>query len=181
ESLGLRQWRSQGRRKSDLKDVRSRVPRSHARQEELVMRSVLVVVVALFALPATLTAQSVIIGRTEAFAFDYLTADAVLYQLDHFEAQWDGQAWIALGPIAGIVLPDTLPEALSYRVVPPFTVGTHTVALRACSLAAGCGGASSPFDFAYAVVPPLPPGNLRKVPRLTDATHRRGLGWGAWG
>src|SRR4030095_7171679 len=127
------------------------------------MRSILVVVVVLFALPATLTAQSVIIGPTDAVAFDYLTADAVLYQLDHFEGQWDGQAWIALGPIAGIVLPDTLPEALSYRVVPPFAVGTHTVAFRACNLAAGCGGASDPFGFELAPVVHLVPMDIPRA------------------
>jgi hypothetical protein len=124
----------------------------------------LLVVVALLSLPTTAAAQSVIIGPTDAIAFDYENADVITYAVDHFEVQWDGQPWLPLD-VTGAVFPDTGPEALSYRVVPPFTVGTHTVAFRACNLAAGCGGASSPFDFAYAVVPPLPPGYVRKVSR----------------
>jgi hypothetical protein len=68
----------------------------------------------------------------------------ISYQVDHFEVQWDSQAWMPLA-VTGRVLPDTGPEALSYTVIPPFSNGWHTVSFRACSVAAGCGGSSSPF------------------------------------
>jgi hypothetical protein len=123
------------------------------------MRSVLLVV-ALLLMPVTLAAQS----PTVAVVFDYSNADFITYSVDHFEAQWDTEPWLPLD-VTGEVLPDTLPESLSYRVVPPFTGGTHTVAFRACNLAAGCGGASDPFGFEYAPVAPLVPMNIRRVPR----------------
>jgi hypothetical protein len=117
-------------------------------------------VVALLLVPMTLAAQS----PTVAVVFDYSNADFITYSVDHFEAQWDTEPWLPLD-VTGEVLPDTLPESLSYRVVPPFTSGTHTVAFRACNLAAGCGGASDPFGFEYAPVVPLVPMNIRRVPR----------------
>jgi hypothetical protein len=118
----------------------------------------LVALVVLLALPAA--AQS----PTVAVVFDYSNADFITYSVDHFEAQWDTEPWLPLD-VTGEVLPDTLPESLSYRVVPPFTSGTHTVAFRACNLAAGCGGASVPFGFEYVPVAPLTPLNIRRVPR----------------
>jgi hypothetical protein len=115
------------------------------------------------ALVLVLLLQTPIVGAIEAIAFDYLDLDRDTYQVIRFEASWDDQAFLEVTTTA-VVLPDTLPGATSYRVVPPFVAGTHTVTFRACSLQ-GCGTPSVPFPFAYAVAVPPPPAHLRTVPR----------------
>jgi hypothetical protein len=105
--------------------------------------------------------QTVTIGSTEAIAFDYNDADLSTFQVVRFEAAWDNQAYVALTPTA-IVLADTLPGSTTYKVVPPFTNGTHTVTFRACSSEV-CGVASDPFPFAYVVAVPTSPSHVRSI------------------
>lgn len=113
--------------------------------------------------------QAVVIGPTDAIGFDYANADFQAYTVSRFEAQWDGAStWSTIPTSGGVVLSDTPTGYTTYKVVPPFSSGTHNVVFRACSDAAGCGGSSPapPFAFAYpSVSPPVPPGNVRKVPR----------------
>jgi hypothetical protein len=111
---------------------------------------------------ANLLAQSApTLGPNDAISFDYMDADFSGYQVTGFQASWDGGAWAAISPTsfrdAG-----TTSGATSYKVIPPFTSGQHTVSVRACN-AVGCGGTSAPFAFAYQSVPGSAPSNLRKV------------------
>jgi hypothetical protein len=107
--------------------------------------------------------QTPIVGATDAIAFDYLDVDRDTYQVIRFEASWDDQAFLEVTTTA-VVLPDTIPGATTYRVIPPFVAGAHTVTFRACRLE-GCGAPSIPFPFAFAVAVPPPPAHLRTVPR----------------
>jgi len=103
-----------------------------------------------------------VLTSSDAVGFDYLDADLATYAVRGFEAQWDGAAYTAL-TVTGAVLPDTPSGAQTYRLVPPFPNGRHTVAVRACN-ARGASGAAS---WAFAVAPEMPPApsGLRKVPR----------------
>ena len=111
----------------------------------------------------TVSAQTPVIGPTDAIAFDYGNADFTAYQVTRFEASWDGLTFGAV-TTQSAVLADTPTGYTSYLVTPPFSNGTHTVSFRACN-AAGCGGASSPFAFAYQGSPAGVPTNVRKVAR----------------
>jgi hypothetical protein len=107
-----------------------------------------------------LFAQAPTIGPLDAIGYDYADTDLVLYEVNRFETQYDGGAWVAIGlPVAFVANGVT-----TYKTVPPYTNGTHSVNVRACN-AAGCGPASLPFAFAVLSVPGSPPTNLRKVPR----------------
>lgn len=112
-----------------------------------------------------LTAQAPILTPLDALAFDYLDSDYTNYQVNGFQAQWDGGSWVALSP-ASFRDAQTMNGATSYKVIPPFTNGSHSVSYRACN-AVGCGGGSAPFPFAFAVVeaPLTVPGNVRVVRR----------------
>jgi hypothetical protein len=113
----------------------------------------------------SLTAQNPILTPTDALAFDYPDADFTASQVTRFEAQWDGGAWGAL-PMTTFRDASTPAGFSSYKVIPPFSNGTHAVSYRACN-SVGCGGGSVPFGFAFAVAetPKAVPGNVRKVPR----------------
>jgi hypothetical protein len=93
--------------------------------------------------PAPALQGSAIIGPTEAIAFDYRDADLATYAVVRFEASWDGQPFDVV-TVDAIILPDTLPGYTTYRSVPPFASGTHTVSFRACRVEE-CGGGSEPF------------------------------------
>jgi hypothetical protein len=101
------------------------------------------------------------LGPNDAISFDYMDADFSTYQVSSFQAQWDGGAWVAIGTTAFRDAVTTA-GATSYKFIPPFTSGQHSVSVRACN-ATGCGGGSSPFAFAYTSVPSAAPRNLRKV------------------
>jgi hypothetical protein len=113
---------------------------------------------------ARMDAQVPTFGPNDAISFDYLDADFSTYQVTGFQASWDGSAtWVAIGVTS---FRDSLTRAggTSYKFIPPFTSGQHTVSVRACN-AQGCGGGSSPFVFTYGSVPSAVPVNLRKVAR----------------
>ena len=104
-----------------------------------------------------LAAQAPVIGPTDAVGFDYLDADMAI--TTRFESSYDN------GPWASVQIPTTVPLGKTYKVIPPYTSGSHTVLFRACN-SAGCGSASVPFAFVYAATSPtVAPGNIRKVPR----------------
>jgi hypothetical protein len=128
------------------------------------LRALLAAVLLLVAV-ARMDAQSaIVVGPNDALSFDYLDADFSTWQVTGFQVSWDGSAtWVALGTTA---FRDSLTRAggTSYKFIPSFTSGQHTVSVRACN-AQGCGGGSSPFLFAYGSVPSAVPSNLRKVPR----------------
>jgi hypothetical protein len=92
---------------------------------------------------ATAASAQVIITPTDAIAFDYAQGDLVTYQVSHFEASWDAKTY-ALLVVAQLLLPNTPTGYTSFKFVPPFTNGNHTVLVRACNVQ-GCGGSSSPF------------------------------------
>lgn len=116
---------------------------------------------AVLLLSTSLQAQTPIIGPGEGIAFDYRDVDRQTYAVTHFEGSWDNSAfsWLA---VQGLIAADTPLGSTTYRIEPPFVTGTHTIVLRACRLE-GCGGGSSPFAFAYAVLGPVPPTGLRVV------------------
>jgi hypothetical protein len=109
---------------------------------------------------APLLAQ-VIAGPTDSICFDYLDADLTTYQISHFEAQWDGQTWISVMPIA-VVLADTIPGATTYKLSIPFSNGNHTLSVRACGTG-GCSLGSDPFAFMFVVIVPVVPTNIRMI------------------
>jgi len=111
-----------------------------------------------------LRAQSVTIGPLEAIGFDYLDADLTTYQVNSFQAQWDNGAWVSLGIPTSVIVGDTQSGAKTYKVIPTFTSGNHTVAFRACN-SAGCGAASAGFPFGVLSGPGSVPSNLRKILR----------------
>lgn len=117
---------------------------------------------------AVVSAQTPILGPTDALSFDYYDADFSTYAVTGFQASWDSGVWAAITTTA-FTDAQTLVGATSFQVIPPFKNGQHTMSVRACN-AQGCGGGSIPFAFMYAVVEVLPvpgavPVNLRKVPR----------------
>jgi hypothetical protein len=86
--------------------------------------------------------QAVTIGPTDAIGFDYATAEMTTYAVSRFEVSWDNSAYASLGIPATVA---GAPAGFStYKVIPPFTSGQHTVVFRACN-ALGCGGSSTPF------------------------------------
>jgi hypothetical protein len=114
--------------------------------------------------PAPVVLQTqVIIGPNDAIGFDYTDADLQTYAVIRFEASWDGQPYATVQPVTA-VLPDTPVGSMTYKNIPPFSSGNHTVVFRACRLE-GCGGGSVPFAFAYPVVNPTVPMRVRRVPR----------------
>ena len=85
--------------------------------------------------------------------------------MTRFEANYDDVAWSSVQIPASVVLPDTLLGAKTYKLLPPFTSGTHTVLVRACN-GVGCGSASLPFVFmSVGTSPTVAPGHVRPVPR----------------
>jgi hypothetical protein len=127
------------------------------------LRQLALVLVLLVLAPVASAMQSVVIGPTDAIGFNYSDADLQAYAVTRFEASWDGQAFAAIQPVTAI-LPDTPVGFTTYKNIPPFSSGNHTVVFRACRLE-GCGGGSVPFAFAYPVVNPTVPTNVRRVPR----------------
>ena len=111
-----------------------------------------------------LTAQVPIFGPDDALLFDYYTADLTTYNVTQFQVQWDGGTWATLGLPTQYTNPETLPGAVTYKVLVPFANGQHTASFRACN-AAGCGGGSSPFAFARLSVPGNVPVNVRRGPK----------------
>ena len=111
----------------------------------------------------TLSQQPVPIGPDEAIGFDYEQAEITRATVTHFESQWDGQTWVSLG-IPPMISAGAPVGWNTYKVVPPFTSGTHTAAFRACNIS-GCGGGSVPFAFVFPSSPAGIPSNVRKVPR----------------
>ena len=114
--------------------------------------------------PTVLMQGPIVITSNDAIGFDYAPSDVTTYAVTSFEAQWDTNAWVTLGMPSGVVLPDTLQGFVTYSVVPTFTQGSHSLALRACN-AVGCGSPSSPFAFAVLVAPAVGPTNVRKIRR----------------
>jgi len=106
-------------------------------------------------------AQAPVVGPSDAIGFDYVDASLSEYQVDRFEASYDGGTWATLGipPVAF-----SANGVSTYRVIPPQSTGTHTVAFRACN-AVGCSNSSGPFAFAVLGAPSVAPGNVRKIPR----------------
>ena len=102
----------------------------------------------------------VTLPTAEAIAFDYTEADLATYQVSHFEGAWDSGAFQPL-TAETTTLPDTPDGSLSYRVVPPFTAGAHTLRVKACN-AGGCGEPTAPLAFQVTVAP-VPPDHLRPV------------------
>jgi hypothetical protein len=118
-----------------------------------------------FVLVAPLVAQQPIpLSPSDAIGFDYTDANLTAYQVSGFEASYDSGPWVSLGIPTGVILPDTPAGSRTYKAIPPFTSGTHTVVFRACN-GAGCGVPSSPFAFEHVSSPGASPGNVRKVPR----------------
>jgi hypothetical protein len=107
--------------------------------------------------------QTPIVGATDAIAFDYNNNDLATFQVVRFEAAWDSQPYVTLTTVA-FTDANTQLDCTSYKFIPPFTSGTHSVTVRACNSEV-CGTASGPFPFAYAVAMPPPPAHLRTVPR----------------
>lgn len=123
------------------------------------------VAVVVLGLVLRVSAQTPVIGPNDAIGFDYLNTDLATYQVNSFQAQWDGSAtWSNLGMPTTVVLADTAAGSQTYKVIPTFTSGNHSVAFRACN-ATGCGGASAAFPFISGSVPNVVPANLRKIPR----------------
>lgn len=87
--------------------------------------------------------QAVTIGPTDAIGFDYATAEMTTYAVTRFEVSWDTSAFASLG-IPPLVSAGAPVGFQTYKVIPPFTSGQHTVVFRACN-ALGCGGGSTPF------------------------------------
>lgn len=129
------------------------------------MRRLLILAILLLAGIVRLAAQTPTLTPTDAIAFDYIDAQFEEYQVTSFQAQWDGGAWATV-PMASFKDATTVTGSTSYKVIPPFSNGSHSVSYRACN-AVGCGGGSSPFPFAYAVssAPAAAPGNVRVVKR----------------
>jgi hypothetical protein len=102
-----------------------------------------------------------VIGPNDAIGFDYLNADFSTYAVDRFEVSYDGGGWASLGipPVASATS-----TVSTYRVIPPQSNGTHSVAFRACNVV-GCSVSSGPFAFAVLGVPSAAPGNIRRIPR----------------
>ena len=121
-------------------------------------------IIFLLLFPAVVAAQ-VTLTPTDALSFDYDNAIYQQWTVTKFESQYDGGTWQPL-VIAQFTDSSTLVNHTSYRFIPPFTAGNHTVSLRACN-AVGCGTASAPFAFGYAVssAPTASPVNVRKVAR----------------
>jgi len=103
------------------------------------------------------------IGPNDALGFDYLDTDMSTAQVNNFQVQWDGGPWVNLGVPVSVILADTATGAKTYKVIPSFTSGSHTMTIHACN-SAGCGVASSPFPFVVGVAPNGPT-NVRKIPR----------------
>jgi hypothetical protein len=130
-----------------------------------------VLLAALLVFGATLSAQSLVITVNDALSFDYRDDYMADYAVQRFEVTWDcnpATTQCTFQTLNTTQFRDALTQDghSSYRYVPPFSNGNHTVALRACN-AWGCGGSSTPFPFAYENVSPPPgvPTNFRKVPR----------------
>ncbi len=123
---------------------------------------------ALFVLlaPALLAAQ-IILTPTDALSFDYDNTVYTEYSVTGFQVQYDSPtaAWTAITP-QSFTDAGTLANHTSYRFIPPYTNGNHTVSVRACNVF-GCGAGSIPFSFGYAVssAPTASPVNFRRVPR----------------
>ena len=103
------------------------------------------------------------IGPADALGFDYLDTDLTTSQVNNFQVQWDSGPWVNLGIPPNAVYGDTVAGGKTYKVIPSFTSGSHTMAIHACNTA-GCGVASAPFPFVVGVVP-NPPTNVRKIAR----------------
>jgi hypothetical protein len=131
----------------------------------MIKRATVAVLLVVMLLAAGLSAQVVVLTPTDALSFDYSSAIHTEYSVTGFEAQWDGGTW---QPLAAQQFTDTgtQPGHASYRFSPAFTNGNHTVSLRACNVF-GCGPASTPFGFGYAVssAPTAQPVNIRRVPK----------------
>src|SRR5690242_9730943 len=122
------------------------------------MKRLVVAVLLIGSLRGALLAQSVILTPTDALGFDYLDADLTSFAVARFEVSYDLGAWTSLGLPAPFALSDTIAGAHTYKVVPQFTTGSHSVQFRACN-AAGCGSASAAFPFAVESAPASAPAN----------------------
>lgn len=125
--------------------------------------AVLVTLVTLLAAPAFAQLQ---LTQNDALAFDYDNAVFSQYAVTEFQVQWDSAgSWTTLST-QSFTDSSTTAGHTSYKFVPPFTNGNHSVSIRACNVYA-CGTGSAPFSFGYAVnsAPTASPTNFRKVPR----------------
>lgn len=105
-------------------------------------------------------AQAPVLGPNEAIGWDYADLDVSTYQVNRFEAAYDGGAFATVGMVVSV----QSAGITTYKTTPTPQNGTHTVAIRACNVA-GCGPASSPFGFVVLSAPPSAPVNLHIVPR----------------
>ncbi len=120
----------------------------------------------LLLLPSAVAAQ-VILTPTDALSFDYDNAVYQEYSVTGFQVQYDGAgAWQSL-TVQTFTDTGTLAGHTSYRFIPPYTNGNHTVSLKACNVFGCSVQGSAPFGFGYAVssAPTALPVNIRKVPR----------------
>ena len=108
----------------------------------------------------TLYAQAPTLGPDEAIGWDYSDADLTAYEVNRFEAQYDGGVWTPVG----MVVSSANAGITTFKTTPTQQNGTHSIVVRACNVA-GCGAGSSPFGFAVLSAPAAAPGNMRKVPR----------------
>jgi hypothetical protein len=128
------------------------------------LRRLALVLALLVLAPVASAQQPVPLSPADAIGFDYTDANLTAYQVSGFEVAYDGGAWQSLGIPVSVILPDTVAGGRTYKAIPPFVSGTHTVVFRACN-GAGCGGPSLPFAFECVNSPGTSPGNVRKVPR----------------
>jgi hypothetical protein len=103
-----------------------------------------------------------VIEPTDAIGFDYpnLAVDEIM----RFEVSWDGQPFELL-EMSMVELPDTEEDCTTYKVVPPFTSGTHVVAFRAFD---GTSYSTPSLMYQFMVEDSSDlsaPRNVRKVPR----------------
>lgn len=124
------------------------------------MRKLLFLGLALAVSIVTLHAQGQVLGPNEAVGWDYADIDVSTYQVNRFEAAYDGGAFATVGMVVSV----QSAGITTYKTTPTQQNGTHTVAIRACNVA-GCGPASSPFGFVVLSAPPNAPVNLHIVPR----------------
>jgi hypothetical protein len=111
-----------------------------------------------------LTAQTPM-SSTQAIGFDYSDTGMERFTVTRFEVKYD------TGSFTSVQIPPSFVGGLTpngyktYKLVPPFTSGSHSVQFRACN-ATGCGGSSAPFTFVSASSPALVPGEVPSQVRV---------------
>lgn len=105
-----------------------------------------------------------LIGPTDAIGQDYSDADMTTYQVNTFQAQWDGGAWVSVGIPPTVIDAGTPAGSKTYKFIPTFTGGSHTLSVRVCNVV-GCSAPGAVFPFVLGVVPSAPTTPLRKIAR----------------